>query len=683
MPNKLANEKSPYLLQHADNPVDWYPWGEEAFEKARAEDKPVFLSIGYATCHWCHVMAHESFEDEQVAKLMNRAFVNIKVDREERPDIDNTYMTICQMLTGQGGWPLTIIMTPDKKPFFAATYIPKRSLQSRIGMTDLVPQIERAWQNRRSEINDSVAKIQTNFSKTLHISNGGEQLKDEILQNAFQELHNRYDEQFGGFGSSPKFPSPHTLIFLMHHHQTSGNEPALKMAIHTLEQMRLGGIFDHVGGGFHRYSTDRKWLLPHFEKMLYDQAMLIMAYTLGWQHTKNSLFKETVYSIVSYLEKQLLSENGAFYSAEDADSEGEEGKFYVWTAKEIEEVLPQEEADLFKTLFNISEEGNFHDEATGRKTGRNIPHLSEDISDGDLDKISGMLTKLEQTREKRIRPLLDDKILTDWNGLMIAALSRAGAAFQDPELTKLAEDACSFIRQEMLTGNNTILHRYKDGDAGIDGMADDYAFSIWGLIELYQSTFKIEYLEEALKLKVTFEEAFRDSKQGGYFFTHTESEELLGRQKEIYDGAIPSSNSVQMMNNLRLARLTGNTSLERKASQDINRFAAQINHTPSGYTHALQSLYLTEGHSYEIILAQKTADKNTESFLNKIRQKPLVEPAVHLKTDGNGKTLSGIAPYTSDYSAEEEPSVYICKNFTCDLPVRKLSELDKKLDREA
>ncbi len=683
MPNKLANEKSPYLLQHAENPVDWYPWGKEAFEKAKKEDKPVFLSIGYATCHWCHVMAHESFEDEQIAELMNRAFVNIKVDREERPDIDNTYMTICQMLTGQGGWPLTIIMTPDKKPFFAATYIPKESWQSRIGMTDLIPQIENAWQNRRNEINNSIDKILDNFSKTLHISSSGEQLKEESLQNTFKELQNRYDEQFGGFGSSPKFPSPHILIFLMHLHRAKGNEKALEVAVHTLRQMRLGGIFDHVGGGFHRYSTDREWLLPHFEKMLYDQAMLMMAYTLGWQHTSKSLFKETVYSIVGYLEKQLLSETGAFYSAEDADSEGEEGKFYVWTAKEIEKVLSQEEADLFKAHFNISDEGNFHDEATGRRTSRNIPHLTEEISDGDSDKISAILNKLEQARGNRVRPLLDDKILTDWNGLMIAALSRAGAAFQDPELTGLAEDAWSFIRQKMLSGNNTLLHRYKDGDAGIDGMADDYAFSIWGLIELYQATFKIEYLEDALELNVTFQEAFRDSKHGGYFFTHEKGEELLGRQKEIYDGAMPSSNSVQMMNNLRLARLTGDTSLERKAIQDLNSFAAQINHTASGYTHALQSLYLTGGYSYEIILAQKTADKKTQSFLNEIRQKPLLEPAIHLKTDENRKSLSGIAPYTSDYRVEEEPSVYICKNFTCDLPVRKLSELDKKLDREA
>jgi len=679
MPNKLAKEKSPYLLQHAENPVDWYPWGEEAFEKAKKEDKPVFLSIGYATCHWCHVMAHESFEDEHVAELMNQTFVNIKVDREERPDIDNTYMTICQMLTGQGGWPLTIIMTPDKKPFFAATYIPKDSWQNRIGMTDLIPQIENAWKNRRNEINDSIDKILDNFSKTLDISKSGEQLKNEILQDTFQELKSRYDEDYGGFGSSPKFPSPHNLIFLMHHYQSSGNDESLEMALHTLKQMRLGGIFDHVGGGFHRYSTDRKWLLPHFEKMLYDQAMLIMAYTLGWQHTKNNLFKETVYSIVSYLKKQLLSKTGAFFSAEDADSEGEEGKFYVWTADEIDEILLQEEAEFFKSHYHISAEGNFNDEATGRRTGKNIPHLTEKPSDIDSDKRSAILKKLEQTREKRVRPLLDDKILTDWNGLMIAALSRAGAAFRDTELMELAEDVWSFIRLEMLTENGTLLHRYKDGDAGIDGMADDYACTIWGLIELYQATFKIEYLEEALELNVTFEETFRDSERSGYFFTHEQGEELLGRQKEIYDGAVPSSNSIQIMNNLRLARLTGDTSLERKAIQDLIGFAAQINHTPSGYTHALQSLNLIKGYSYEIILAKQSTDKNEEPFLSFIQQKPLVEPAIHLKTDDNNESLSAIAPYTSDYSVGAETSVYICKNFTCDLPVKELNELDKKL----
>ena len=345
--NHLSESKSPYLLQHADNPVIWYPWSNEAFEKAKAEDKPVFLSIGYATCHWCHVMAHESFEDQQVAELMNEAFINIKVDREERPDIDNTYMTVCQMLTGRGGWPLTIIMTPDKEPFFAGTYLPKESRGQQLGMTDLIPQIQKIWTEDRNRIRQSVDSIRDGFSKTLSLGTSSGSLPDSVFEKAQQALESRFDETYGGFGTHPKFPSPHNLLFLLHHAEAAENQSSKKMALHTLRQMRLGGLWDHIGGGFHRYSTDEKWLLPHFEKMLYDQAMLLLAYTEGWRISGDLVLKDTCYRIFSYLNTKMKSREGAFYSAEDADSEGEEGKFYVWTKNEIFDHLPEDKATLF------------------------------------------------------------------------------------------------------------------------------------------------------------------------------------------------------------------------------------------------------------------------------------------------------------------------------------------------
>ena len=680
MPNRLANEKSPYLLQHADNPVDWYPWSNEAFEKAKTEDKPVFLSIGYATCHWCHVMAHESFEDEEVARLMNGAFINIKVDREERPDIDNTYMTICQMMTGQGGWPLTIIMTPEKEPFFAATYLPKQSRQNRIGMLDLVPQIEQAWKNRRDEIKKSTGKILEHFSQTLELSKNGGKLEDNILEQAVDELSRRFDSQFGGFGTSPKFPSPHNLIFLLHTYRSDGDDNALNMALRTLEFMRYGGIFDHIGGGFHRYSTDRKWLLPHFEKMLYDQAMLILAYTLGWQHSKKPLLKDTVYRIVEYIERDLLSESGGFYSAEDADSEGEEGKFYVWEKEEIESLLDKEDADFISRLFNVTDDGNFRDEATGERTGANILHLSSLPAQKEMEKADSILQKLKRERENRIRPLLDDKILTDWNGLIMAALSKAGAVFGDKNLIGLAERVFLFIDQNMSKEDGGLQHRFKDGDAAIDGMANDYAFVIWGLIELYEATFNLKYLRKSIELNRHFEKHFRDESHGGYYFTSEKSEKLLGRQKEIYDGAIPSSNSVQILNQVRIARLTGDTGFEEKAVKDLHAFAKQVNHTPTGYLHALQTLFLTGGDSHEIVITSEKKNEVTDQYLKIIRTAPLIEPAIHLKTSDNHKVLAELAPFTGDFSIKEQELVYICKNFSCDLPVKSSKDLKNKLE---
>ncbi|MDX1639959.1 MAG: thioredoxin domain-containing protein, partial [Balneolaceae bacterium] len=539
--NRLANEPSPYLQQHADNPVNWYAWGKEAFEAARGQDKPVFLSIGYATCHWCHVMAHESFEDEEVADLMNEAFINIKVDREERPDIDNTYMTVCQMMTGSGGWPLTIVMTPEKKPFYAATYIPKQSRQGRPGMLDLIPWLQNLWEEKREKVYRSADEIKQVFQKS-NTGTPGETSGREALNKAYYQFKQQFDREHGGFGDAPKFPSPHNLMFLLRYWKQSDDRQALVFVEQTLKAMRNGGIYDQIGYGFHRYSTDRRWLLPHFEKMLYDQAMHMLAYTEAWQATGNDLFCQTVDEVAKYLFRDMRDQNGGFYSAEDADSEGEEGKFYVWRTAEIRELLPSAKAELFIDLFNLREEGNFREEASGQLTGNNIPHLQKpltelaeerDMTPGQLkEKLNHIRKTLFDRREQRVRPFLDDKILTDWNGLTIAALARAGNILGNQQYVAAAEDTLRFIREHLMESDGSLLHRYRNGKSGIAAHADDYAFLVWGLLELYEATFNTEYLETAIELNDRMIKQFWDTEHGGFYFTEHEHEELLGRKKE-------------------------------------------------------------------------------------------------------------------------------------------------------
>ena len=674
--NRLSKEKSPYLLQHANNPVDWYPWGDAAFEKARVQNKPVFLSIGYATCHWCHVMEHESFEDEEVALLMNEAFINIKVDREERPDIDNTYMTICQMLTGQGGWPLTIIMTPDKEPFYAATYLPKSSIPNRIGMLDLISSITDAWENDQTRIMESVERIKKGFEKSLELGNSNMPLSESILNEGYQSLIQRYDRVNGGFGGAPKFPSPHNLLFLFDYSTIHNDTFAAEMVENTLLNMRLGGIWDHVGGGFHRYSTDESWLLPHFEKMLYDQAMLLLAYARGWKLTGKPLFKQTGNEIVYYLDECLTSPNGAFYSAEDADSEGVEGKFYVWTKSEIESIL-RKDAPLFCEHYQIEEGGNFRDEATHEKTGLNIPHLKKLVPVELLPKTEPLLRKLHKKRNKRVRPLLDDKILTDWNGLMIAALARAGVSFEKTQFIEKAEDAWTVISENCFIPGDKLLHRLKDGDAEIEGMADDYVFSIWGLIELYDATFNPNYLAQAVNLQEILDRKFYDGEKGGYFFTAHEAEEILGRQKEIYDGAIPSSNSVAALNGFRLSRLTGNPVFESRARTIFKAFAEPLNDSPGGYSFALLAHQIMNHDTNEVIVCSREMDDTVKKVIQLLRNRLPIGSSILLKTAATNTALGIVSDFSKSCSIEEGLSVYVCSDFSCRVPVHSLEELEE------
>src|SRR5699024_10980247 len=621
--NRLARESSPYLLQHARNPVNWYPWGAEAFDKAQEEDKPVFLSIGYATCHWCHVMAHESFEDEQTAAMMNEAFINIKVDREERPDIDNTYMLVCQMLSGSGGWPLNVLLTPQKHPFYATTYIPKRGRQGRPGMRELIPWISRLWQNDREKIATSTDEIIRAFQKS-NTFESGDQLDLSTLDNAYREFEGHFDEQHGGFGTAPKFPTPHNLMLLLRYARHREDSRALEMAEHTLIQMRRGGLFDHIGLGFHRYSTDREWLVPHFEKMLYDQALLLIAYTEGWQCTRNPLFRQTAEEIISYLMRKMCHPDGGFYSAEDADSEGEEGKYYVWSPDGIREVLPAAEAELAIEIYHITENGNYRDEPAVHRTGQSIPHRQKsktelakerDIPEDQLrSRLASIREKLLAARQKRVQPLLDDKVLTDWNGLAIAALAKAGRAFGDENYVRRAEQCWQFISAELMENGTGLKHRYRGGEAGIDAKADDFSFLIWGLIELYEATFNSTYLARAAELNKQFIDHFLDSEKGGFYFTPKSGEKLLGRKKEIYDGALPSSNSVAMMNLLRLGRLTGNTAWEERAEKTSRLFSTDIRKAPTGFGFALQSVLFAAAGSREIIIAGKKGHDTTREM---------------------------------------------------------------------
>ncbi|MGQ9722161.1 MAG: thioredoxin domain-containing protein [Candidatus Jordarchaeum sp.] len=685
-PNKLILEKSPYLMQHAYNPVDWYPWGEEAFERAKKKDKPIFLSIGYSTCHWCHVMEKESFEDPEVARLMNENFVSIKVDREERPDIDDVYMTVCQMMTGTGGWPLTIIMTPDKKPFFAGTYIPKESRFGLTGMKSLVPRIKEFWEKRRKEVENSADQIIKSIRDASR-EMPGEELGEEILHRCYENLYDVFDEQNGGFGHGRKFPTPHNLTFLLRYWKRTGDGWALRMVEKTLQAMRLGGIYDHVGFGFHRYSVDNQWLVPHFEKMLYDQAMLVTAYTDAYQATGKEEYAQTVQEILTYVLRDMTAPEGGFYSAEDADSEGEEGKFYLWTEEEIRQILSGEEAETVIKIYNIYKEGNFEDEASRKKTGKNIFHLKkplpEIISDLQmpLEETSELLEKARQKlfleREKRVHPQKDDKILTDWNGLMIAALAKAAQVFQNPQYLNAAEKAMDFILQEMRNSEGRLCHRYREGDTAILGFLDDYAFLIYGLIELYETNFEVKYLREAITLTGEMIKHFWDDENGGFYFTADDAENILIRKKEIYDGAYPSGNSIAMLDLLSLGRLTSNPEYEEKSAQIMRTFSRTVSRTPMGYTQLMVGLDFALGPSFEVVIAGNTKTDDTKTMLRALREKFIPNKVVlFVPSDVKSPEITGIAEFTKNQkSIEGKATAYVCQNYACKSPTTDIGKM--------
>lgn len=687
----MAREKSPYLLQHAHNPVDWFPWGDEAFIKAHSEDKPIFLSIGYSTCHWCHVMEHESFEDPEVAELMNDSFISIKVDREERPDLDNVYMTVCQMLTGRGGWPMTIVMTPDKKPFFAGTYLPKGSRYGQTGMIELIPKIKELWYSRRDEIVESSDKIVKALKETEK-NRPGDNIDKSYFEQAFKEFKGRYDKINGGFGGSPKFPTPHNFSFLMRYWKMSGDEKALKMVEDTLKAMRLGGIYDHMGYGFHRYSTDSKWLVPHFEKMLYDQALLSMAYLEAYQITGKALFKQTATEIFSYILREMTSSEGGFFSAEDADSEGVEGKFYIWEEEEIRNVLNKDEADLIIKVFNVENKGNFKDESTNRKTGHNIFHLEKPLEEtaielkmqaSELEKMISIANKkLFEHRKNRIHPYKDDKVLTDWNGLMIAAFARGAQVLDLPVYSEAAGKAASFILNNLRGPENRLLHRYRDGEAKYKAHLDDYSFLIWGLIELYEASFESFYLKNAIELTEEVIEYFWDEQSGGFFFTPDDGEDILVRKKEIYDGAIPSGNAVALMNLLRLARFTGRKDLDDKAERLVKAFSHKIKEYPSAYSQFMSSMDFLNGDTQEIVVTGTPETDKTHEMLRAVNRIFLPNKIFIFRPSGKKSSdIDEIAGFITDYlPIDGKTTAYICKDHTCSQPITNIEGVIEKLE---
>ena len=689
--NNLSLEKSPYLLQHADNPVNWYPWGEEAFQKARLEDKPIFLSIGYSTCHWCHVMAHESFEDPEVAQLMNDLFVSIKVDREERPDIDKIYMTACQIMNNSGGWPLTIIMTPDKKPFFAGTYFPKETRFGRLGLIDLMKKIDELWNNQRRELINSSERI-TYALQDLNLESPGESLNQKTLEKAYTQLISQFDNENGGFGFAPKFPTPHNLLFLLRVYKRGNNSKALSIVEKTLKEMRKGGIFDHIGYGFHRYSTDKKWLVPHFEKMLYDNALLAMVYTETYQATKKKEYKKTVEQIFEYVLRDMISPEGAFYSAEDADSEGEEGKFYTWKLEELDSILNPEESKLFKLIFNIEPNGNYLEQLTSEHTGKNIPHLirslrniSEELKI-DLEELVSIVEKsrekLFKIRENRIRPHLDDKILTDWNSLMIAALAKGGYVFNKKKYIYAAQNAMKFIVENLIDGNGDLLHRYRDGSAEIKAFLDDYSFLIWALIELYEATLDTKYLSQAINLADRQIDLFWDKEIGGFFFTAESSKDLITRQKQIYDGALPSGNSVAMLNLLRLFQITGESKYEVKADEISRVFAESVKINPSAHAYLMMAVDFAIGPTFSLVISGDSGGEDTIKMLNSIRNEFLPNKMLlHRATEQDSPSIDKIADYTKFFDKHlNKATAYVCVNKTCRPPTNEIEKMIEYLN---
>ena len=676
--NRLIHEKSPYLLQHAYNPVDWYPWGEEAFEKAKEEDKPIFLSIGYSTCHWCHVMERESFEDEEVAQLLNENFIAIKVDREERPDIDNIYMTFCQALTGHGGWPLTVFITPDQKPFYAGTYFPKNKKYGHPGLMDILTQISNQWKDRKDEIiqnskeiSEAIAGMESNKRST--------EVEKDIIHKTFEELEYLYDPQYGGFGKQPKFPTPHNLSFLLKYWSATKEKKALEIVENTLKAMYKGGMFDHVGYGFARYSVDRKWLVPHFEKMLYDNAMLSIVYLETYHATRKEIYKEIVEKLFDYVLRDMTSPLGGFYSAEDADSEGIEGKFYVWSVDEIEHALGKDDAKIYCKYYDITNKGNFE--------GHNIPNLInqdlEDISQNQelKNKLEIMNRKLFDIRNKRVHPHKDDKILTSWNGLMIAAMAYGYRVLGEEKYLNGATDATEFIFKNLIREDGRLLARYRDGHSAYLGYIDDYAFLIWGLLELYEATLNEDFLEKAIKLNYDMIKLFWDENDGGFYLYGHDAEQLVIRPKEVYDGAIPSGNSVAALNMLRLASLTGDTKLEELTEKLFYAFGNSAKEHPNAHTFLMTATLFYFAPKTEVVIVANKKDDLYNEMIMEINNRFM--PFTTVVVNMNNQLIKNISSNILDKKIKDDiTTAHVCSNFVCHEPTNQLDQFIKLIDTE-
>lgn len=659
MSNRLEGEKSPYLLQHKDNPVNWYPWGEEAFQKARTEDKPVFLSIGYSTCHWCHVMAHESFENPEIARLLED-YVCIKVDREERPDIDAVYMTVCQALNGSGGWPLTIFLTPEQKPFFAGTYLPRIGRYGQPGLTELLVQISMLWHTQREKLLESGERITAALQQNYNADAGD--LDTALLVQGVRLLQQIFDRAWGGFGQAPKFPTPHNLLFLMRFYQATHTLETMQITETTLQAMAAGGIFDHIGGGFSRYSTDAAWLVPHFEKMLYDNALLINAYLEAFQLTGKHCYADTARRTIDYILSELTDDDGGFYCGQDADSDSVEGKYYVFRPDEIIHVLGTEDGAAFCRLYDITENGNFE--------GQSIPNLIGKEEGWAAD--DPRLKKLYEYRKKRTALHLDNKILLSWNAWTIASLARAGMILGDNRYRDAAVKAQQFIRRKMTDAGDRLYLRYCDGEAAHPGQLDDYASYTLALTALYRATFDIAYLKEAVFRARQIMELFADGETNGYYMTAPDAGKLIMRPKETYDGAIPSGNSAAEMALEQLACLTGEQFFREAADRQHRFMAGQVKASPASHCFALcaiaEALY---PHRELIITGTRVPDEITAY----LKEHPAHDLSILFKSAENEKILSELAPFSASYPVSRDTVWYLCENGACRAPVTEFDAL--------
>jgi uncharacterized protein len=705
--NQLAREKSPYLLQHAHNPVDWYPWGEEAFAKARQENKPIFLSVGYSTCHWCHVMAHESFENEEVAAVMNREFVNIKVDREERPDVDRVYMTFVQATTGSGGWPMSVWLTPDLKPFVGGTYFPPEERYGQPAFKKVLERIATAWKEDHNKIVEQGSKIVEALRESQSAAPGEGKIDGSVLNAAYRQIDRSYDPKEGGFGNAPKFPRPVTLNFLTRFYardpKSDDGNHALDMALFTLRKMAAGGMHDHIGGGFHRYAVDRYWHVPHFEKMLYDQAQLAVAYLDAFQITKDKQYESVARDILDYVARDMTSKEGGFFSAEDADSpvvgidapnhKTAEGAFYVWTKKEIDDALG-DSAEVFDFHYGAQAHGNApegsdpHDEFRGKNIlieRHTIPDTARHFKKSE-EEIAKVLTesreKLFAIRSQRPRPHLDDKIIAAWNGLMISAFARAAQVINEPRYLEIATRSANFARTKLYDPSRKILYRsYREDRSNIEGFADDYAFVIQGLLDLYEASFDVEWLKFASDLQETQDRLFFDQKNGGYFSNSGRDETVFVRMKDDNDGAEPAASSIAALNLLRLSRIYDDPKTAERAKETTNAFATILLQFPSGMPQMLIAVENSLGKPRQIVIAGKKNSPETKALLKEVHRHFLPNTIVILADANEGQKYLGERneAISAMSLVEGKPAAYVCENFTCKAPVTDLKQLSDLL----
>ena len=678
--NRLSRETSPYLLQHAHNPVDWYPWADEAFEKAKSENKPILLSIGYSACHWCHVMEHESFENEKIAALMNELFVNIKVDREERPDLDEIYMNAVQMLTGRGGWPMTMFLTPDRKPFYGGTYFPPEDRQGMPGFPRILMGVSQAYRERPEDVQKSVSQILTALQRMAESQETSKNLSPAVVAAGAENIARAYDSDNGGLGQAPKFPNAGVYELFLRHYSHSKNERFLEMVIHTLTKMGQGGIYDHLGGGFHRYSVDAKWLVPHFEKMLYDNAQLVRIYANAYTISREPLFKSIVEETVGYLFREMLDPKGGFYSTQDADSEGEEGKFFVWTAEEINRVIGESEGEIFCRMYDVGEPGNFegksilHPILTVDQAGKLFRKEPRDIE----AIVARAKEKLFAEREKRVKPFRDEKIITAWNGLMLSGLAEAIKLSENPAWIDAAARTVEFIFSDMARGG-LLLHTHKDGQSKLLGYLDDYAFLAVGLLDLYEAVLDRTYLDRAIQLTDVLLREFWDERDGGFFFTGKSHEPLISRAKPVFDASIPSGNAMATQLLLRLHHLTGDDRYRTPTEKILRSYYDAMESQPFGFAHMLCVLDFYLQGAKEIVIVGNLAESGVKELIAQVNATYLPNKVLQLARPGTA--LAAISPLLQGKSqVDGKPTAYVCQNFTCSAPVTSRNELQALLE---